>query len=114
MGLKNFLDKRAEGVAREKAKKEGKEYVKPKPKKTETVYEVDKEKGIIQHEKEIEEVEENPNLTDDEFWAISNDFMAETKSNKDGNPVEMLQKILEEYTPLKIQQFADRYAELNK
>jgi len=86
--LKNFLDRRAAGIAKEKAQKEGKE--------------------ISEEEKQVD-----PNLSDDEFWAISNQFMKDSK-NTNLSPVEVLQSILEEYTPLKIRQFAKRYDELNK
>ncbi len=110
-GLKKFLDRRAETIAREKAKKEKVKYVPPK--KTETEYQIDKDKGIIKTEKEVEEKIEAPNLTDDEFWTISNKFMKESKQSNQ-TAVEVLQKILEDYTPLKIKQFAQRYEELNK
>lgn len=81
--FKKFLDKRAEGIAKEKEKKEG-------------------------LEKEID-----LNLTDDEFWEISNKFIKENKQS-DKSSTEILQRILEKYTPLKIKQFAKRYEELNK
>ncbi len=84
--LKKFFDRRNEGLARERAEKEGVKFK--------------------------ETVEENPNLTDDEFWAISNQYMAESK-NSDRDQVEILQTILEQYSPLKIKQFAKRYEELN-
>ncbi|HHC80581.1 MAG TPA: hypothetical protein ENK46_11910 [Flavobacteriia bacterium] len=91
--LKEFFDRRSEGLLEEKLAKEGtgsKEVVKRK-----------------------EPVEENPNLTDEEFWAIANQFIKESR-NSGRNQVEILQAILAQYTPLKIEQFAKRYEELNK
>ncbi len=84
--LKKFFDRRNEGLARERAEKEDVEFK--------------------------ETVEENPNLTDDEFWAISNQFIKESK-NSEKNKIEILQTILEQFSPLKIKQFAKRYEELN-
>lgn len=110
-GLKRFLDRRAENIAKEKAKKEGIEYIPPK--ETETHYAIDPEKGIIETQKEIEEKPEDPNLSDEEFWDISNEFNKKMRISKD-NPVEVMQKILERYTPLKINQFAERYEKLNQ
>jgi len=91
-GLKKFLDKRVEGLAREEAKKNKGNNKETPIKKA--------------------PIEENPNLTDDEFWAISNQFISERRNSE--NPVEVLQHILETYTPLKIKQFAKRFEELNK
>ena len=89
-GLKKFLNRRAENLAKEKNRKSGIN--------TEDI-----------NEKDIEEAD----LTDDEFWEISNQFMSERKkSNK--SEVEILQNILIKYSPLKIQQFASRFEELNK
>ena len=81
--LKNFLNRRAEGKVKEKNEKE----------------------GIVE--------EENPNLTDDEFWEILEQFKKDSKSNTDA-PSLVLQKILEQYSVLKINQFAERYTNLNK
>lgn len=81
--LKNFLNRRAEGKAKEKNEKE----------------------GIIE--------EENPNLTDDEFWEISNQFLKDSKISNE-EPSIVLQRILEQYSVLKINQFAERYKNLNK
>jgi hypothetical protein len=81
--LKKFLNRRAEGLAEEKKIKE----------------------GIVE--------EENPNLTDDEFWEILNQFKLESKSNNN-DPSDILQRILEQYSVLKINQFAERYKNLNK
>lgn len=81
--LKNFLNRRAEVKAKEKNEKE----------------------GIVE--------EENPNLTDDEFWEILNQFKLESKSNNN-DPSDILQRILEQYSVLKINQFAERYKNLNK
>jgi len=81
--LKNFLNRRAEEKAKEKNEKE----------------------GIVE--------EENPNLTDDEFWEILDQFKKDSKSNTD-DPSLVLQKILEQYSVLKINQFAERYTNLNK
>ena len=86
-GIKKFFDRRNEGLAREKAEKEGVDL-----KQTD---------------------EENPNLTDEEFWEISNQFIKESRDS-DKNQVVILQAILEQYTPLKIKQFAKRYEELNR
>lgn len=81
--LKKFLNRREEGLAEDRKIKE----------------------GIVE--------EENPNLTDDEFWGILNKFKIDSKSNTN-DPSEILQKILEQYSVLKINQFADRYKNLNK
>ena len=81
--LKNFLNRRAETIAKEKNDKE----------------------GIVN--------EENPNLTDEEFWEILEKFKKENKSNTE-DPSVVLQKILEQYSVLKINQFAERYTNLNK
>lgn len=81
--LKNFLNRRAEVKAKEKNEKE----------------------GIVE--------EENPNLTDDEFWEISNQFLKDSKTSNE-EPSMVLQKILEQYSVLKINQFAERYKNLNK
>jgi len=109
--LKIFLDRRAEGLKREEAEKAGIEYVE---KKKITKYEIDKNIGIRTYEEEVEEIEEeNPNLTDEEFWDISNQYIKESR-NSDRSQVEILQSILENYTPLKIKQFAQRYKDLNE
>mgnify|MGYP003625831216 CR=1 FL=1 len=76
-----------------------------------------REKGITEkkdsEDEKIEEIEEiDVNLSDDEFWAITNQFLLESK-NSDSNQVEILQTILGAYTPLKIEQFAERYKALN-
>ena len=81
--LKKFLNRRAEVKAKEKNEKE----------------------GIVE--------EENPNLTDDEFWEISNQFLKDSKTSEE-EPSMVLQKILEQYSVLKINQFAERYKNLNK
>lgn len=81
--IKKFLDRRAEGIATEKKAKQG------------------------------EEIEEDTNLTDDEFWGILKQFQQESRLTKN-NPSEVLQHILEQYSVLKINQFAERYANLNK
>ncbi len=81
--LKNFLNRRAEEKAKEKNEKE----------------------GIVE--------EENPNLTDDEFWGILDQFKKDSKSSTE-DPSLILQKILEQYSTLKINQFAKRYTNLNK
>lgn len=91
--LKQFLDRRADGLKEESELKEA------------------VESGKIYVNKKIE-IEEDPNLSDDEFWDISNQFNKQIK-NSNKTPVEILQKILENYSPLKIQQFADKFKELN-
>lgn len=108
-GLKRFLDRRAEGIAREKAKKKN---IDVPIKNTETKVHIDKDYGFIETEQEIEETEQTLNLTDDEFWDISNQFNKEIKNNEEP-PSEVLQKILKNYTLLKIEQFGKRYTELN-
>ena len=57
--------------------------------------------------------EETNELTDDEFWGILKQFKLETRSGKKG-PSEILQEILKQYPASKINQFADRYSNLNK
>jgi len=57
--------------------------------------------------------DENKDLTDDEFWGILKDFKQESRSGKK-TPSAILQEILEQYSVLKINQFADRYEKLNK
>ncbi len=79
--LKNFLNRRTEGLAKEKANQEG-------------------------------EMKEDKNLTDDEFWEILKQFKQEIKLGGDSS--EILQEILEQYSVLKINQFAERYNRLNK
>lgn len=91
--LKKFLDRRAEGIAREQQKKN---------KAT--------QKNNLTGD---DDLEEDPNLTDDEFWSISKQYISESK-NSDKDQVEILQSILEKYSPLKIEQFAKRYYDLNK
>jgi len=88
-GLKRFLKNREEAIAKEKAMKE----------------------ETIQNEtkNDIEDLD----LSDDEFWAISNQFMKDIK-NSDKSQEEILESILEDYTPKKIRQFAKRFEELNK
>lgn len=96
-GIKNFLDKRAEGIVKEKTIKDGvssEDYASAKT------------------EKEVDDIEESQDLTDEEFWTITNQFMKESKNNEK-SAVEVLQSIIEGYTPLKIKQFAKRYEELN-
>ncbi len=92
-GLKKFLDRRNEGLARERKEKMKVE-----------------QKDVSNEDVKIEE---DPNLTDDEFWEITNQYISESK-NSDRNQVEILQSILEQYPPLKIEQFAKRYQDLNK
>lgn len=81
--LKKFLDQRAEGLAKERNPKQG------------------------------DEIEENKDLTDDEFWGILKQFKQETRSGKK-DASEILQEILEQYPVTKINQFAERYSKLNK
>ncbi len=108
--IKNFLDKRAKGIAKEDALKKG---IKDTPKKTISKTVISPELGFKVIKEEVEIETENKNLSDDEFWDITNTFNKEIKVSN--LPVEIiLQKILENYTPLKIQQFAKRYEELNK
>ncbi len=109
--LKKFLDKRAEGVAKNQTKKEV--VIDDKPKKTleyETV--ITPNLGFVMMEREIDAVPDSIDLTDDEFWDISNEFNKMIKISED-SPVLILQSILKKYTPLKIEQFGKRYAELN-
>lgn len=80
--LKKFLNRREEGLAEDRKIKG----------------------GIVE--------KEDPNLTDDEFWGILNQFKTDSKSNAK-DPSEILQKILEQYSVLKINQFAERYKNLN-
>ncbi len=78
-------------------------------------------KGLAEKRNKIEETVENKvsvnnddmNLTDDEFWEISNTFLKESKKSDD-DPAHILQNILSHYSPKKIEQFAKRYQELNK
>lgn len=91
-GLKKFLDRRNEGLAREQKKREA------------------TKKKISNKE---DNFDEDPNLTDNEFWDITNQYISESK-NSTKNQVEILQNILEQYSPLKIEQFAKRYQDLNK
>lgn len=110
--IKKYLDKRASGIAKDKAIKDGvnpEDYV---PVKTEKEYVVHKDLGIVEFEKEVHEIEESLDLTDDEFWTITNQFVKESKNNEK-SAVDILQSIIEGYTPLKIKQFAKRYEELN-
>ena len=108
-GLKKFLDKRAKGLAKEEALKNGEELI---PTKTEYKTILDHDLGYVIEENEVEIEEESIDLNDDEFWDISNEFNKEMKISKD-DPSSVLQKILERYTSLKIEQFAKRYQELN-
>ncbi len=82
--LKKFLNKRAEGLAENRKANQG--------------------DGIE---------EENKDLTDDEFWGILKQFKQESRLGKKDS-TEILQEILEQYSVLKINQFAERYANLNK
>ncbi len=91
--LKKFLDRRAEGIAREQQKKINAT-----------------QKNNLTGD---DDLEEDPNLTDDEFWTISKQYISESKNSERGQ-VEILQSILEKYSPLKIEQFAKRYYDLNK
>ena len=81
--IKNFLDRRAEGLAKERG----------------TNQDID--------------LEENINLTDDEFWGILKQFKQESRSGKK-TPSDILQEILEQYSAVKINQFAERYKKLNE
>ncbi len=109
-GLKKFLDRRAEGIEKENTEKVDLDL--SAKKNTETRVKLDHDLGYVEYDQEVEEIEETPNLTDDEFWDISNQFNLEVrKSNEDHSII--LQAILENYTPLKIQQFGERYKELN-
>jgi len=110
--LKKFLDKRAKGIAKEKAKKEGIEFD-DSPKMIIKTTEINSNVGFKVIEKEVPLKEEDVNLSDEEFWDISNTFNHQVR--KSNEPIEIiLQRILENYTPLKIQQFAKRFEELNK
>ncbi len=91
-GLKKFLDRRNKGLVREQKKHEA------------------TQKNTSNKE---DNFDEDPNLTDSEFWDITNQYIAESK-NSNKNQVEILQSILEQYSPLKIEQFAKRYQDLNK
>lgn len=102
-GLKKFLDRRTESIKNDKG---------IVTKKTETKIVLNNDVGYIEYEQEVDEVEETQDLTDDEFWDISNQFNLEVRRSKN-DPAEILQKILENYSSLKIEQFAKRYKELN-
>ncbi len=110
--FKKFLDKRAKGIAKEKALKKGEEFIEESTKivqKTVMSHSVGFE--VVEEEQPLEK--ETLDLSDEEFWDISNAFNHQVKISKE--PIEIiLQKILENYTPLKIQQFAKRYEELNQ
>ena len=92
-GLKKFIDRRNEGLAREHEKKINAAQKNNMP--------------------DDDSQEEDPNLTDDEFWTISKQYISESK-NSDRGQVEILQSILEQYSSLKIEEFAKRYYDLNK
>jgi len=81
--IKNFLDRRAEGLA--------------------------KDRGANQDE----DLKENVNLTDDEFWGILKQFKQETRTGKK-DASEILNLILGQYSVLKVNQFAERYKKLNE
>lgn len=68
-----------------------------------------KERGDNQEE----DLKEKVNLTDDEFWGILKQFKQESRSGKKDSS-EILQEILEQYSVLKINQFAEQYSNLNK
>ncbi len=110
-GIKKFLNNRAKGIAKENAIKNGIDYVETTTKTVEKTI-ISPEVGFEIIEEEVPLKEENLDLTDDEFWDISNSFNKQLKISK-SQPEEILQKILESYSPLKIKQFAQRYKELN-
>jgi len=108
--LKRFLDRREAGIAKGDAKNDGAE-----KKETTTISKtiINPNIGFVVVEEEVEKEAISLDLTDDEFWDISNTFNLQVKNSKE--PIEiLLQRILENYTPLKIKQFAKRYGELNK
>lgn len=108
--LKRFLDRREAGITKkEQANKEdqGQEMAKV----TKTI--INPNIGFIVVEEEVEKEPESLDLSDEEFWDISNSFNKQIKQSAD-SAESILQKILEQYTPLKIKQFAARYEELNK
>ena len=83
--LKKFLDKRSEGLAK---------------------------KAGIKDAVSKDEITEDDDLTDEEFWEISNTYLRERR-NSEEDPVIILQEILRRYSPKKIKQFAKRFEELN-
>ena len=114
--LKNFLDRRSENLGRKPAEiveKNKEELVEIKKEYLKTFDDLDLTEEYVEEKTEAHE-EDNPNLSDHEFWTISNRFLVDSRKNSDQSPVAILQKILEGYTPLKIKQFAVRYEELNK
>lgn len=83
--ISKFLERRAQGIARNDRMKKGKI--------------------------PADQIE-NVDLNDSEFWRILEKFKKETKSS-DKDPVNILEEIFEDYSSHQIKQFADRYQQLN-
>lgn len=83
--ISKFLNRRAQGIARENQLKNG--------------------------DSSLED-EDTVDLKDVEFWRILEQFKKES-SLSDKDPVLILEEIFEEFSPHQIKQFADRYQQLN-
>jgi hypothetical protein len=57
---------------------------------------------------------QNKDLSDDDFWAILRQYKEQMTENPGKSPEEILEAVLEPYTPEQIIQFAERYEKLNK
>lgn len=58
-------------------------------------------------------VEKDLDLSDDEFWAIMDDF-TKLKAQSDKPVEKILEEVLEAYSSKKIMQFAEKYEKLNR
>jgi len=120
--IKDFLDKRTVGL--------GKKPMISEEKSIEEKVRIEKKfrkkfENLELEEKSAEDIDvkdqdiidqdvnnESEDLSDEEFWDISNSFMKKIqKSNR--SHMDILEEILEDYTSHKIRQFAKRYEELN-
>ncbi len=92
--FKDFLDRRGKNLSRQKANQTA---------ETQT----NKEK--------IENQSDNKELTDDDFWFILEQYKTKmNEANGAKTPEQILEEILEPYTPEQIMQFAERYERLNR
>ncbi len=85
--IKKFLNRRAEGIAREQSLKKGKDLV---------------------HSGE----HESHQLSDEEFWKILKQFKKECRSGT-RDQILILKEILEKYSSEQVKQFSERYTILN-
>lgn len=86
--LKSFLDRRAANIKAEKKE--------------------------LKDDSEAQPVEVDPDLSDDDFWAILQNLKLAIDSNiDDENPTDILEQLLEPFSDKQVEQFAEKYGKLN-